>query len=251
MGIRASTTLSLQVGQDNSLDDIIFDRDISEMIDTLEHAVAHKLTLDALEDDVDVSFGDVAQARLIYIEADGEFEVVFGGSAATSAQRDGSGATYPTGFVGAETLLVTINTTPLTVLFTDPDETLQQVINRINSVAALSALAPVAFDTGTGQLRLKSPTMGDASIVNVTGGSALLVLGLSTGSTAGVNSQPGTSNLRIHRPADPSNADEASGVKSYFLATINTTSLRISNVQTDDPLSVRVLVAGDLVTPEC
>lgn len=249
MGVRTNSEVSFQIGQDNTLDDFLFERDFTQLLDTLDHAASHKITLIASEQDYDVPFGDVADARIVYIEADGEFEVVFGGAAATAAQVDGAGAAFGT-ILNGETFLFSVNGTALAVTFVVPgDTTLAAVINRINSVAALSGFGPVAFDNGAGQLRVKSTTVGAASEIDIAGGTALAKLGHAVGTTNGTNSQPGTSNLVIARPADPSGSDGAAGVKAFFFATIQTTSIRLTNPSTDTAINVRVGIAGDLTAP--
>jgi len=249
MGLRTSTELTLKVGLENALDDLVFDRDLSEILDTLEHGAIHKLTLEAGTTNWAVPFGDVLQARLVYVEADGEFEVAFGGSAATAAQVDAVGATYPTSFVGGETLLWDLDNVGLmTVTFDAADQSLAQVVNRINSIAALNGHAtPVASANG-GQLRLTSPTTGATSEIDIQGGTGLATLGLSIGVTVGVNANPGTSNVAVTRPADPAGATAAQGVTAFFLGTVNTTSLQLTNPSATADLNVKVCVVGDLTT---
>ncbi len=249
MGLRTKMEASIEVGRDGALDDLSFEDDLSELFDTLDHVEHGVYDLDASEQDAAVDFGDVAESRVVYFTADGEVEVVFGGAAATAAQLDGSGATYPTSFVGGETLLVTIDVTALTVTFVAGETTLVKILARINSEAALQGLAtPVATDDGGGQARLTSPTVGTTSIVNVTGGTGRAALGLAITSVAGTNSQPNTSNLKIHRPADPTGASAAAGLKSWFAATLRTTSIRLTNPDASNAVRVSVCIVGDLVS---
>ena len=249
MGMRVSTTVDLIIGHDNSLDNKAFGGTgvVSELIDTLDHSEDGVYSLDAGEQDVPVDFGDVSEARVVYFEADGEFEVVFGGGVATAAAILGAAGTYPTTFAGGETLNIEIDGTPVAVVFDVADQTLIEVLARVNFYAALLSIVPVAFNVG-GELQLKSPTTGLSSTVEVVSGTALATLGLSAGSAQGVSAAPGTSNLVISRPADPSGASAAEGVKSYFMSTIVATSIQLSNPSATAGVRIIVAIAGDLLT---
>jgi len=249
MGIRVSTALDLIAGYGNSLDNKLFGGDgvLGELIDTLDHGEAGVYALDPGENNVAVDFGDVTEARLVYLEGDAEFEAVFGGTVATAAQITGVGGAYPTGFAGGETLNITINGTPVAITFDAADQSLVQVLARINYFALLLSLSCVAFDSG-GQLQLKSPTVGDSSTVAVVSGTGMAALGLSVSSAQGANAAPGTSNLAISRPADPSGASAAEGLKSYILATIVATSVILSNPNSTAGVRIKTLIVGDLLT---
>lgn len=252
MALRINTTLDLVARMSPSGPHVFGDTGVlSELLDTLAHGESGTYTLDGGEQDVPIKFGDVTQARMIYIEGDGEFTVEFGGGTPTAAQIDASGGTYPTAFAGGETLDVEIDGTPLAVMFAAGDQTLVQVLARINYVAALAGLAPIALDNA-GEIRLQSPTTGIGSTVEVVaGGTALATLGLAAGSSQGVASTPGTSPIQVRRPADVSGAGAAQGVKSYFLGTVLATSAKVSNLQADAVLNLRSFVAGDLVENAC
>lgn len=79
MSLRTKIDIQIAVGWDNNLDDTAFERALTEMLDTTERVVTQNVSLAALEADTPVSFGDVASARLIYIEADGEITYKLGG----------------------------------------------------------------------------------------------------------------------------------------------------------------------------
>jgi hypothetical protein len=72
MSLRTKVDIQVAVGFDNDLDDTAFERALTEMLDTCERVVTQTISLDPSETDTPVSFADVAQARLVYIEADGE-----------------------------------------------------------------------------------------------------------------------------------------------------------------------------------
>ena len=248
MGVRTNTVLSLEVGQDNSLDDCLFERSFTALLDTLDHAISQVITLEASTTNLVVPLGDVAQARLIYIDSDLEIEATFGGSAATSAIVDGAAGTFPTGFAGGETLNLEVDNGGLvSCSFDAADQSLAQVINRINSCLALNGQAPVASDNSS-QLRLASTITGLTSEIDIQSGTALGILGHSIGITNGISATPGTAPLQIQRPADPSGSTAADGVLAYLLATINTSSVTLSNPSATADARVRVMIAGDLVT---
>ncbi len=248
MGVRTNTVLSLEVGLNNSLDDCLFERSFTELLDTLDHAISQVLTVESSTTNLAIDMGDVTQARLIYIESDLEIEVTFGGAAATAAIVDGAAGTYPTGFAGGETLNLEVDNGGLVSCSFDAlDQTLAQVVNRINSCLALNGQAPVASDNG-GELRLASTITGSTSEIDIQSGTGLAILGHSIGVTNGINATPGTAPLQIQRAADPSGATAADGVLAYFLATINTSSVSLSNISTTADARVRVMIAGDLVT---
>jgi len=248
MGVRTSTTLSLEVGLNNSLDDCLFERSFTELLDTLDHGISQVITVEAGTSNLAVDMADVTQARLVYIESDLEIEVTFGGAVASAAIVDGSGGTYPTGFAGGETLNLEVDNGGLvSCSFDAADQSLAQVINRINSCLALNGQSPVASDNG-GELRLTSTITGTASEIDIQSGTALAILGHSIGITNGINATPGTDSLKIQRPADPSGANAADGVLAYLLATINTSSVSLSNTSATADARVRIMIAGDLVT---
>jgi len=247
MGVRTNVDLTVQIGQDNQLSDLVFDRDITAVLDTLDHATAIVATLVTGETNFVVPFGDVAQARLVYIEADGEIAVTFGGGLATAAVVTAVGGTYVTGFAGGETATLDVNNgTTVAVIFTVAAQALADVVNEINAAAALVGLGPIA-SAFSGQLRLTSTTTGAASEIEVVaGGTALATLGLTAGTTNGANSTPGTSPVSVRRPADPAGASAAAGVDAFLLATVQTTSITIDNTAGQD-VRLRVAIAGDLV----
>ncbi len=92
----------------------------------------------------------------------------------------GAGGAYPTGFLGGEYLDLEIDGVAFRTVFLVADQTLADVVNRINAAAAFAGLnGAVASDSG-GELRLTSLITGIASIVNV--------VGWNTGSTPAVGS---------------------------------------------------------------
>lgn len=79
MSLRSKVDIQVAIGWDNDLDDTAFERALTEMLDTCERVVTQNVSLAALEADTPISFGDVASARLIFIEADGEITYRLGG----------------------------------------------------------------------------------------------------------------------------------------------------------------------------
>ncbi len=85
----------------------------------------------------------------------------------------GAGAVFPTGFIGGETLEISVDGNPTQFIqFQASDQTIGQVINRINGAAA----SIVAFDVG-GQIELRSLLEGYSATIEVIGGDAAVPLG--------------------------------------------------------------------------
>lgn len=84
MGIRTHVEVSVTAGLGATIEDVIFNRDISELLDTLDRATAMVVTLAGGETDFAVSLGDIAQGRMIYVEADGEVDVKLFGAGGTA-----------------------------------------------------------------------------------------------------------------------------------------------------------------------
>lgn len=249
MGVRTNVDLTFEVGRNNKLDVLEAEGSLQSLLDTLARTESGTYSLAKGETNVQVDFGDVAEARIVYIEADREVTVTPGAPGlATKAQVDGSGGTYPTGFTGGETLNVEIdNGGVLNVSFESGDSSLAQVVNRINSVAALNGQGPVASDNGSGELRLEGLTTGVSSEVDIQGGTALATLGLSAAVTNGQNAVSGQTPLQLYRPANIGDAQLSDGVKAWALMSLRTTSLLLDNPDPDNPVEVKVIVAGDVL----
>lgn len=261
MGVRLNVDLAAQIGRDNDLGRPAFEGAYQAVLDTLDHVTSSTVVLDAGESNYAVPFGDVAQARFVWIEADGPIRVTPGGGLATSAQLDGAAGAYPTGFAGGEGLAVEIDGAPVTVVFEAGDQSLAQVIGRVNAAAALAGVSgpggvpvTIARDTGGGQLRLVSPKTGTTSTVAVTAidPAVATALGLAVTSVAGVNASPGQTPVTLMLPQSSGAAAQPGSARSYLVATLVTTGLTVDNLDPDNPTTVALAVAGDLVTaPVC
>lgn len=139
---------------------------------------------------VDNRAGDVTFSRLsCLLGGSGPFAVSNGdqiqflrdGAASVTAQFDGTaatitgtGGTFPTGFTGGETAEIRVDSDAArVVVFTAADQSLANVVARINAVLALD----VASDSG-GELQLSSVREGRAARIEIVGGTALATLGL-------------------------------------------------------------------------
>jgi hypothetical protein len=257
MSIRIATNLDLNVGLEGDVTQRLFGGDalLAELLDTLAHGESGAYQLDVGESNVVLDLGDVVDVRYVYIVADGEFDVSFGGGVATSALINGSGGTYPTAFAGGEHLDLLVDDVAVVVPFTVDDQTRDQVLARINYALSIAGFGThqVAYANG-GQLQLKSPSTGLGSMLEVVSTStpaALTALGFTSGQSAqGVSNTPDTSPMHVFRPADPDSTNASFGVKSYFLGTIKTTAITVSNVS-GELLNLKVFVGGDLVPDAC
>lgn len=248
MGLRVSVDLAAQVGFDNGLDALLFDSSLAELLDTMENGHADTGEIAAAEAGLELDLGTITSARFIWLEADGELNVYFDGVAATSAIADGSGGTYPTTFAGGETLDFDLDGTAIAVVFDDADETLTQVVNRINSVIALAGLATPVAKANSGELRLESTTTGEASTIAGLAGTALATLGLAATDVAGEDSGGASAPISLHRMADPT-GDTVDDLKTYLISTVKFTSVYITNPSDDTAVRYRYCVVGDL-SPE-
>lgn len=248
MGLRVSNNLELRIGRENGLSDLVFDAALSQLFDTLDHASVGTVTLAAGETNYVLPFGDVAQGRLLYLEATGPVRLTPGGALSTAAIVTGVAGSYPTGFLGTEgTLDIEVDGTAIAVQFDVSDQSLTQVVRRINSEAALLGLAPVASEAGS-ELRLTSLTTGSAANVTVAATSdatVLTALGLTAGSTDGVEGTPGQSPILVTKPQ----SDGATGteLRAVMLATLQTTALSIDNLDSESATTITYAIAGDLV----
>lgn len=257
MGVRTNSEIIFQIGRDNALNDLLLDETLSSLLDTLDHATVHEATLAAGESNYVVPFGDVLQARLVYIRANGAIRVTPGGGLATSAIVTAVGGSYPTGFAGGETLTLDFDDLgSFVVTFLASDQSLADVIARINAAAVAVPVVDgagdpvtVARDSG-GQLQLRSSLTGVGSEVEVVSGSAgvLAQLGLTAGVTNGVNATPGQTPITLTKPANTSASDSAAGVPVFAFLTLQTSALTIDSLESAAEVRLTVGLAGDLLT---
>lgn len=133
------------------------------------------------------------QIELLLVQSQGPIALRFGADAATVL---GVGGTFPTGFVGAETLTLTLDGNPLSVAFLVGDQTAAQVAARINSAAALASLPWMPASVATnGQVQLRGVLTGAQGSVVVTGGTGAATLGLSGKSAVGLGEDVGVDGM--------------------------------------------------------
>lgn len=246
MGLRTNSVIEFCVGHDNSLDeggDRGFEGSIDDLLDTLDHVESGVYDLAAGEQNVLVSFGDVSQGRIIYLEADSEFRVTFGGVAGVVATLLGSGGTFP----GSGTLGFTIDATAVSVIFQATDLTAAAYAARINAALALAGMATPRAVVEGGQVRLNGLDASVNGKVQIT--TPLATAGFSTVVTVyGTNPIPGSAPIEVQRPADPSGASAAEGIKAFLFATLNTSSIVLTNPSQTATVKIKVCVVGDLTT---
>lgn len=80
MGVRTKMDIDFAVGFGASLNDCAFGRVSTNLLDTLDHVSSQVVTLAAAEADTEISMGDVASGRMLFIEAEGELEVNLSGT---------------------------------------------------------------------------------------------------------------------------------------------------------------------------
>lgn len=115
---------------------------------------------------------DLEPADTVTFRRNGGTDVVITFNAA-AAQIVGIGGTYPTLFVGGETLVIQVDgDAPKTIIMTSAEQALADVVARINAVMAQT----IASISG-GELALSSFVRGKAGRIQVLGGTALATLG--------------------------------------------------------------------------
>ncbi len=255
MGVRTNVKITVEVGAGNNLDNCLFSRDFVELLDTMDDSKDETGLLAAGETNRSIDLGDVQEVRLVYIEADAEVDVSFGSGVATAAAVTGSGGTFPTGFVGAETLEIDIDDLGSVITtFTSGASLAQDVANEINAAYALAGIlsggVPVQPATVVGgELQFTSPTTGLSSEVDVVAGSVgvIATLGLTVAVTNGVDAEPGTAQYSLMRMADPAGTS-ISGLKAYLLATVQASAVLLTNPHPTTAVRYRILVVGDLTS---
>lgn len=124
--------------------------------------------------DLDV-LDSLAAIEFLYARTNSKFCLRIG---AAEAVLTGVGATFPTGFLGGETLLLTIDAVPVTVTFLVGDQTAAACVARINADCALAGLpTPRATVTTSGQIAIRGTQTGTSAVVSVTGGTGAVALG--------------------------------------------------------------------------
>lgn len=248
MGARISSNMELRIGRDGGLRDLVFDGALSQLFDTLDNVSVGTVTLEASETNFALPFGDVDQGRVVYLEADGPIRATPGGALSTAAIVTGSAGAYPTAFDGTEgPLVLEIDGTALSVQFLAADQSITQVVRRINSEAALIGLAAVATEAA-GEVRITSLTTGGSANVTVNATSdsdVLTALGLTAGSTDGAEGTPGQTPLMITVPQ--SSGASSGSLRAWLMATLQTTGLVLDNLDDTNSVTVTWAVAGDLV----
>lgn len=96
----------------------------------------------------------------------------------TGAYVTGVGGTFPTGFVGGETLTLTIDGVPIAVVFGAVDQSAAEAGFAIDTAVGLAGVGD-SLSVSRGQIRITSPMSGTVGAsVAITGGTAAAALGL-------------------------------------------------------------------------
>lgn len=246
-GVRTSVTAGFRVGLNNRFDQLVTDQTLSEIADTLIRASGTEYVIEPAQQNVVFDMGGVVDGRLWWIVCDGgDLQLTFGGVPGTSAALVSTPGTYNTGFATNTPFEFVIDGVTVPVTFTSADQTRTQVLQRINSSAILAGLAYLpASPTSTAQTTL---TGADASLsgeVEIT--VACSQIGFATvGAIAnGTNPRSDGAPLSMRRLATAGSIT-ARTMKSFFIGTLQASSLIISNLSDDIAASVYICVAGDV-----
>lgn len=114
--------------------------------------------------------------EFLYVKSDARIVLRIG---AAEAVLSGTSATFPTGFVGGETLIANFDGTQVTTTFQVGDQLAAACAARINAACALAGLSTprATVNNSTGQLELRGTQTGTTAFVQVTGGTGATVLG--------------------------------------------------------------------------
>lgn len=119
--------------------------------------------------------GDLTSIELLYVKSDQPIVLRVG---AAEPELSGTGGTFPTLFVGGETLLLDFDGTAVTVTFAAGDQTAAQVAARINAECALVGLAtPRATVQTSGQILITGLGTGSGADLSVIGGTGAATVG--------------------------------------------------------------------------
>lgn len=246
MGVRHSVEMTLDVGLGATLTPALFSGSVSQALDSLARAESGTYSLDAGEQNVQVDFGDVAQARLIWIDADGALEVTLGGTVGTVATLLGVGGTFPTAFTGGQAFSFKVDGVTVAGTFLVGDQSAVQCAQRLNSAAVLAGLAFLPFTVDGGQIRVSGANASLAGKVEVLTINAVLGFAALT-SDLGTDPLIGSAPIQLRKPIDAA-ASSADGVSVYALLTAVTGSITLTSLETAKVTTVRVAIAGDVLT---
>jgi hypothetical protein len=125
----------------------------------------------------------LSSIEFLYVQSNAPLTWRFNGTVPVlvGGQQGAPPGTFPTGFVGGESLNIEVagpGQSPVVVTFQAADQSVQQVVNRIESEYALAGIVDrPAFVDVSGQVGLRGFEDGDDAKVNILGGSAQAALG--------------------------------------------------------------------------
>lgn len=148
------------------------------------------------------STSDLETIEFLMVRSDQPVRLRIGAGPAVASA---SGATFPTGFSGGETLTFDLDGTSVSVVFTSGAQTAAQCANEINAACALLGLAtPVASVSTTGQLKLTGVLTGVDGSVSVTGGTGRAALGFAIAEVFGTGEDVDVRGLYMQELPQPS-----------------------------------------------
>lgn len=148
--------------------------------------------LGAAFEDIDF-LSELDEIEFLLVRSSSQVVLRIGAAAAVLA---GVGGVFPSGFVGGETLIGTLDGTAFTVTFTAGAQTAAQVAAEINGALALLGIAtPRAAVASNGQLTITGVLTGAAGTVTTTGGTGAAAIGLSASSAVGDGEDIGVNGL--------------------------------------------------------
>jgi len=168
--------------------------------------------------------GDFVGIEFLYVKSNAPIALCID---AGSASLTSDAITLPTGFVGGETMTVTIDQhTPVVVTFLAGDQTLAQVVARINAAFALAGLpTPRCEAVGTTKLKITAIECGPSSEVLIGAAPAIpFTTSLATGNGS-IIEFAGTFMIEFNPYPDSPSRVEVSGQASISVLAAGRTSV--------------------------
>lgn len=243
---RIRMELELRVGEGESVEEnLAFTRDVDAQFSTLGASASDVISLVA-RTVVEAPLSDVTSVKLLYVEADGDFEVAFNGIPGIAPTIIGEPMTEPSGFEGGESFLFVVDQSYVMGTFTANAQSVEQVVEELNLAASATyGLTHVPFSVEDGAIRVTC--LGNGSNY-----AALCALPLAQIGFPQTQHQQGTDpigNPVVHKVTRPAAPADRAGLKAVFFSTIEANTVAIKNPHPTATINVRVCVAGNHVAP--
>jgi hypothetical protein len=247
-GVRSEVIFSFRVGRNNRMDDLIADQALTAIADSLIRGASAEYVLEPAQQNVVVQMGGVTDGRLWLIMCDGgDVELTFGGVPGTAAQLTSAPGTYNTGFAVDTPFSFEVDGTIVNVTFTSADQSRAQVIARINAACVLAGLEPRAWAAPNSSAAIRLTGLDASASGHVEIVTPLAQIGFASAGAEASGTDPSAAGAPIQmRRLATAGTRLAAGMTSFFMGTVQASSLIMSNLSSEQPANVYVCVAGDI-----